>query len=257
VKAATAIGAVVLVGVVAAGSAAAAELRVYCTGAPAAAVKAVATDFARRTGHHLTFTIGQPATIERDLAAGDSADVLIVPAQVATALTGTGVLRGGSAVDLARVGIGVAVRAGARAPDISSAAAIRTLLIGARSIVYPDPTSGGGSAGRAIAAMIDRMGLTDVVQPKLTRTAAIAGGVALVAAGKAEVGFFNISEILPVPGVTLAGPLPAELQSYIVFAAAIPLTSAAPQAATAFIEALGAPTADEAWRRSGMEPVRH
>jgi molybdate transport system substrate-binding protein len=233
----------------------AADIRVYCTGAPAVAAKIVAADFAKATGDHFSFTVGQPATIVRDLAAGDKADVVIVPAPVAAKLTSSGTLRAGSAVDLARVGIGVVVRAGAPAPDIADDAAIRKLIRDAHSLVYPDPTSGGGSAGRAIAQMIERMGLTEVVRPKLTRIAAIGGGVALVADGKAEVGFFNISEVLPIPGVTLVGPLPADLQSYIVFAGTIPTNAAAPEPAAAFIQALAAPAASEAWRKSGMEPV--
>ena len=239
----------------AAAGAAAADIRVFCTGAPAATAKAVAEDFAKASGHHFSFAIGQPAAIQERLAAGEKADVVIVPAPVAAKLASSGAMRGDSVVALARVGIGVVVRAGAPLPDISDAAAIRRLLIKAHTIVYPDPTSGGGSAGRAIAQMIERMGLAAVVRPKLTRTSAIGGGVALVAAGKAEVGFFNISEILPVPGVTLAGPLPPPLQSYIVFAAAIPLSNTTPEPAAAFIAALATPAAQEAWRNSGMEPV--
>jgi molybdate transport system substrate-binding protein len=256
VKAARAIGAAAMLACIgAARFADAADIRVYCTGAPSVAAKTVAADFAKTTGDHFSFTVGQPAMIVRDLAAGDKADVVIVPAPVAAKLAGSGTLRAGSAVDLARVGIGVVVRAGAPAPDIANDAAIRKLIRDAHSLVYPDPTSGGGSAGRAIAQMIDRMGLTETVRPKLTRIAAIGGGVALVADGKAEVGFFNISEVLPIPGVTLVGPLPADLQSYIVFAGAIPTNAAAPEPAAAFIQALAAPAASEAWRKSGMEPA--
>lgn len=233
----------------------AAEIHVYSTGAPAMAAKAVAETFAKDTGHRLTFTVGQPATIESDLDSGAKADVVILPSPVVAMLGGTGALRAGSAVDLARVGIGVVVRTGARPPDISDAAAIRKLLLDARSLVYPDPTSGGGSAGRAIAHMIDQMGLTEMVRPKLTRTSAIGGGVALVAGGNVEVGLFNISEILPIQGVQLVGPLPAELQSYIVFTAAIPARNMAPEPASAFIQALAAPAARDAWRNAGMEPV--
>jgi len=233
----------------------AAEIHVYSTGAPAEAAKAIAADFAKATGHHLTFTVGQPATIENDLDTGAKADVVILPAPVVAVLNGTGALRAGSTVDLARVGIGVVVRAGARQPDISSAAAIRKMLIDARSVVYPDPTSGGGSAGRAIARIIEQMGITETIRPKLTRTSAIGGGVTLVAAGDVEIGLFNISEILPIQGVTLVGPLPGELQSYIVFSAAIPASNRAPEAAAAFIAALAAPGARQAWRTSGLEPV--
>jgi len=233
----------------------AAEIRVYSTGAPAEAVKAIAANFSQDTGHHLTFTVGQPATIEDNLAAGDKADVVILPSPDVAMLTGTGVLRAGSAVDLARVGVGVVVRTGTKQPDIANAAAIRKLLLDARAIVYPDPRSGGGSAGRAIARMIGRMGIADAVRPKLTLSSAIGGGVDLVASGTAEVGLFNISEILPVKGVALVGPLPAELQTYIVFAAAIPSGNATPEPAAAFIKRLADPIARQAWQSAGMEPV--
>jgi molybdate transport system substrate-binding protein len=242
--------------IAAASPAAAAEIRVYSTGAPAEAAKAIAADFGRDTGHHLTFTVGQPAVIQGDLAAGEKADVVILPAPVVAMLTGTGVLRSGSAVDVARVGIGVVVRSGAARPDISNTAAIRKLLLDAHSIVYPDPgETGGGSTGRAIARMIDRMGLTETVRPKLTVKSAIGGGVDLVAGGKAEVGIFNISEIVPIKGVTLVGPLPAELQTSIVFSAAIPNSNAAPEPAAAFIKRLTDPSARPAWQNAGLEPV--
>jgi molybdate transport system substrate-binding protein len=233
----------------------AAELRVYCTGAPAPAVKAIAADFSAQTTHHLTFVVGQPATIEGDLAAGAKADIVILPAPVIARLKTSGALRADSAIDLARVGIGVVVRSGAQQPDISNAAAIRKLLLDARSIVYSDPQTGGGSAGRAVAAMIDRMGISDSVKPKLMLVHAIGGGVDLVAAGKAEVGFFNISEILPVKGVTLVGPLPTELQSYIVFDAAIPAGAAAAEPAATFIRTLAGPASRAAWQKAGLEPL--
>jgi molybdate transport system substrate-binding protein len=164
-------------------------------------------------------------------------------------------LRDGSAVDLARVGIGVVVRAGMKRPDISNSTAIRKMLLAARSIVYSDPETGGGYTGRAIKRMIEQMGITDAVKPKLTLVHAIGGGVDLVAGGKAEVGLFNISEILPIKGAALVGPLPSELQNYIVFGAAIPKSNATPEPAAAFIKMLAAPTSNQAWQKAGMEPV--
>jgi molybdate transport system substrate-binding protein len=236
--------------------AAAAEIRVYCSGAPAEAAKIIAADFGRDTGDHLTFIVAQPAVIQGDLAAGDKADVVILPSPVVAMLTGTGVLRANSAVDIAQVGIGVVVRAGAARPDISSVAAFRKLLLDAHAIVYPDPSEiGGGSTGRAIARLIDKLGLTETVRPKLTVKPAIGGGVDLVAAGKADIGIFNISEIVPVKGVTLVGPLPAELQSNIVFSAAIPNSNAAPGPAAAFIKRLADPAARRVWQNAGLEPL--
>ena len=99
-----------------------------------------------------------------------------------------------SRVDLARVGVGVVVREGAPRPDISTVDAVRKMLVDARSIVYPDP-AGGGQPGAALARMTATLGVADAVKPKLTLMQAIAGGVALVANGDAEVGMFNISEV--------------------------------------------------------------
>ena len=157
---------------------------------------------------------------------------------------------------MARVGIGVVVRAGAALPDISNVAAFRRLLRNAHSIVYPDPAeTGGGSAGLAIARMIDTLGLTETVRPKLNLKSAIGGGVALVADGTVEIGFFNISEIMPVKGVTLVGPLPAELQNYIVFDAAIPKGNPTPEPAADFIKSLADPAERQAWQNAGLEQV--
>src|SRR5205823_2320335 len=123
----------------------------------------------------------------------------------------------GSRIDLARTGIGVAVRQGTALPDVATAQAVRKLLLAAGSITYPDSTAGGGTAGLQISAMLGKLGIASEIGPKATLLQAISGGVALVADGKAEIGLFNISEIVPVSGVALAGPLPAELQSYILF----------------------------------------
>jgi molybdate transport system substrate-binding protein len=238
-----------------AGYADAAEIRIFTTGAPSAAVKSIAADFAAQIGDTLTFTVGQPAAIRRRLIAGEQADIVILPARDIAILSKSGVLRSNETVDLARVGVGIVVHAGARQPDISTAAAVRTLLLGASSIVYPDPRSGGGSAGRMIARMIDGMGIANAIKPKLTLKSAIGGGVDLVAAGKAEVGLFNVSEIVPIKGVTLVGPLPAELQSYIVFEAAIPAADATPQDAAAVIKRLADPSERSAWQKAGLEPI--
>jgi molybdate transport system substrate-binding protein len=234
----------------------AADIRVYTSGAPAQAVKSIAADATARTGDAFTFTVGQPTTIQHRLAAGEKADVVILPSRVMASMSKSGAMRAGSAVDVARVGIGVVVRNGAKPPDISNAAAIRALLLGAGSIICPDPQEqGGGSAGLAIARMIEKMGIADTVKPKLTHATAIGGGVDLVAAGKADVGLFNVSEIVPIKGVTLVGPLPDELQSYIVFTAAIPASDATPAPAASFIRQLTDPSERPAWQKAGMESV--
>jgi molybdate transport system substrate-binding protein len=236
-------------------TAAADEIRVLSTGAPAEIVKHLAAKFADESGHRILVTVANPATILQKLSAGETPDIVVAPAPVVESLAKSGTLLADSRVDLARVGVGVVVREGAPPPEISTADAVRRMLVGARSIVYPDP-AGGGQTGVALTRMIDRMGLTEIVTPKLTLRQAIAGGVALGADGEAEIGLFNISEILPVGGVTLVGPLPPELQSYIVFAAAIHARSASAAPARALIEAMADPAAREQWKAGGLESVR-
>jgi molybdate transport system substrate-binding protein len=238
----------------AAGGCVAADVSVFSSGAPADVARVLAARFTEGTGRGVAFTVANPAGIQRKLASGETPDILILPSPVIDALEKAGALRPQSRVDVARVGVGVVVRAGAPLPDISTVDAVRQALLDARTIVYPDPV-GGGFTGAALARMMERLGITDAVQPKATRMQAIAGGVALVAKGEAELGLFNISEVLPVKGVTLVGPLPSELQSWIVFTAAIHARSTEPEAAAAFIKLLADPAARAHWTAGGLESL--
>jgi molybdate transport system substrate-binding protein len=232
----------------------AADLQVYSSGAPAQVAQGLAARFLGATGHRVVLTSATIAEMRRRLAAGERPDAIILPAPAIEALDKAGSLVAGSRIDLARVGVGVAVRAGASLPDISTPDALRKLLVDARSIVHADPV-GGGFAGAQIARMMTRLGIADLVKPKTFYKSAIAGGTVAVAAGDAEIGLFNISEIIIDQGVVLVGPLPGDLQSYIVFAGAVHAASAAPDAARAFLRALGAPDARDAWARGGLEPL--
>src|SRR4029077_3094079 len=197
---------------------------------------------------------GQPRGHPTKTFRRGEADIVILPAPIIDSLAKAGVLRQTSRLDLARVGVGLVVREGAPLPDILTAAAVRTTLLHARSIVIPDP-AGGGQTGAALARMIAQIGIAEAVKPKLTLMQAIAGGVALVANGEVELGMFNISEILPVKGVTLVGALPPALQSYIVFAAAITPGATSVAAAEDHIKLLSAPAAREFWRAGGLESM--
>jgi len=231
----------------------AADIRVFTSGAPAEVQKVLARAFAEATGHRVVFTVGNLAAIQDKLSA-ESPDIVVLPAPAIETLDKSGKLRAASRLNLARVGIGVAVRQGAPLPDVSTVDAVRKTLLEARSIVHPDP-QGGGFTGAHIVRMMERLGIADAVRPKVTLLFAIGGGVAAVAKGDAEIGLFNISEILPVGGVTLAGALPSELQNYITFAGALHVDSAAPEPAAAFLRALSDPKARDTWRAGGFEPL--
>jgi molybdate transport system substrate-binding protein len=232
----------------------AAEVRVYTSGAPAPVVQIVAAlSSANMARDHVWVTVGTVAEIQRMLTTTQPPDAVILPGPVIDALDKTGALSPGSRIELARVGIGVAVRAGAPLPDISTEDAVRRMLVAARSIVHSDP-AGGGFAGAQIARMMARLGIAELVGPKTVYKFAILGGTAAVANSDAEIGLFNVSEILADKGVTLVGPLPPSLQSYIAFAGAVPAGSASPDAALAFLRSLAAPDARGAWTAAGFEP---
>jgi molybdate transport system substrate-binding protein len=231
----------------------AADLSVYSSGAPAQVAQNLAARFFDSTGHRVSVTVATVAEIRSRLSAAPAPDVVILPAPVMDALDKTATFAAASRTDLARVGIGIAVRAGAPLPDISTEEAVRRLLVDARSIVHSDP-AGGGFAGAEIARVMARLGIADLVKAKTSYMFAIGGGTAAVARGDAEVGLFNISEILADKGVALAGPLPPTLQSYVTFTGAVLAGSTAPDAARAFLRALAAPDARAVWTKAGLEP---
>jgi molybdate transport system substrate-binding protein len=234
--------------------AAAANIAVFSTGAPSVVLKELAVPFERETGNRVAFTVATPGELQKKLAAGATPDLVVMPAPVIERLEKSGALQGGSRVDLARVGVGIVVREGAPKPDVSTVDAVKRLLLDAKSIVQTDP-NGSGFAGRTVTRMIEHMGIADAIKPKLTIMQAINGGVDLVAKGQAEVGLFNISEILPVKGVALAGPLPPQVQGYIVFAAALHAANKAPAPAQAFVKFATDPVSRAQWQAGGLHAM--
>jgi len=158
----------------------------------------------------------------------------------------------GSITTLAKVGIGVGVKAGAPRPDIASVAAFKATMVNAPSVAYIDPKSG-GSSGIAVARLFQTLGIADVMAPK---SVLVHGGLAAeaVADGRATIVVHQISEIISVPGVTVVSPLPAEVQSETSYAGAIASNTAAPNAARAFLTALTGPAVHAVLIEKGMMP---
>jgi molybdate transport system substrate-binding protein len=165
------------------GEATSADIRVFSGGGPQDALRHLAPEFERATGHHVEFTFQLVTEIQRKLAAGEEADVIVLPVPLIAATAKTVPLRTEGRIVLARVGIAVIVRQGTTPPDISTAEAVRKMLLNARAIAWSDPsTPVGGSLNRAIA----QLGIADEVRPKLIITSAIHGGADLVAKGEAD-----------------------------------------------------------------------
>lgn len=232
------------------GEATAADIRVFSGGAPREVLLQLAPEFERATGHRVEFTFRIVSEIQQKLAAGEKADVIALPVPLIAATEKAVPLRTEGRIVLARVGIGVVVRQGTSPPDISTAEAVRKMLLNARAIAWPDPnTPIGAHLNRAIA----QLGIADDVRPKLIVKGA--GREELTAKGEADFGFHLISEVQTVKGITLVGLLPPALQSFVVYGTAIPTYNATPDAALAFVKFISDPSKAERWKAAGFELV--
>jgi molybdate transport system substrate-binding protein len=234
---------------------AATEIKVYCTTALNKAMEELGPRFERASGHKLAMTFASAASLAKRIADGERPDVAIVSAGAVDELIKQGRMAPGSRVDVAKSGLGVAVRAGATKPDIASPEAFKRALMAANAIAASNP-AGGGASGTHFAAVLVRLGIAEAVKPKLKYSGGGLGGLAgtLVANGEAELGVQQISELMAAPGVDIVGPLPAELQNTTQFAAGIPVNAQGPDAGKALIAFLVTPGARDVLKAKGLEP---
>ena len=232
----------------------AAEIKVLTTRAMNHVLTELAGAFERGSGHKVTLILAPPTEIVRRVVDGEIVDVVMSGAAVNN-LVQQGKIAPGDRLVLARVGIGVAVRAGAPKPDISSPEALKRTLLAAKSIVYTDPAIGGAS-GIQFEKVIDRLGIAKEIKAKsiVNARAAIKPSAEFVARGEAELGVQLISEIVSVPGAELLGPLPGDLQAMTAILAGILTTAPEPDAARALLRFLTSPAAAAAIKAAGMEP---
>jgi molybdate transport system substrate-binding protein len=230
----------------------AAEVKVLTSVALTSALDELAQQFERATGNKLTIGYSLIADIRKRILDGESADVIILSRLVMDELQKQDKFAAGSIVNVAGTAVSVAARAGAPKPDITSVDAFKSLLLAAKSIVYADPAKGGAS-GVYFARVLDRLGIAEQMKAK---TILVPGAQAadVVAKGEAELGVAQASEIVPVAGAQLVGPLPGEYASMTVFTAGIGAGSKAPEAAKALIQFLTGPSAAPVFKSKGFEP---
>ena len=231
------------------------EIKVMTSGAMSAALGELAPSFERASGSTLVIVSGgsvggAPDSIPDRLQRGERADVVIMAADSIDDLIKAGRVVAGSRVDLARSSIGIAVRAGAPRPDISSVDALRRTLLAAKSLAFSSSVSG----VYVSTELLQRLGIADQVRAK-SRKVDGEPVAAVVARGEAEIGFQQISELRPVPGIEVVGPLPPEVPRVTVFSAAAGAGSANPTGGRALIAFLSSPAASAAMANSGMDPV--
>ena len=219
------------------------QISVLSGGAAKSFIEPLAKTF---PGHTVKLEFQPMGKLTRSLADGYQADMVVVTSEVLDQVKNQ--VRIEQAKPIARVGIGVAVHESARAPDISTVEAFKKTLLAAKSVVYIDPKV--GTSGKHVAEILQRLGIADQVNAKARLGS---GGYITepVGRGEIELGIHQISEILPVKGVKLAGPLPAELQKYTVYVA-VPVTqSSKQQAVSDLIRHLGGPAARERLAQAG------
>lgn len=236
-------------------AASAAEIRVMISGGLTAAYKALVPEFEKATGHTVLTAYGPSMgttvnAIPVRLARGEAADVLIMVGYALGDLAKQGKVVAGSEVDLVKSPIGIAVKAGAPRPDIRSAATVKQALLAARTIAYSDSASG----VYVSTEMFNKLGIAEDMKDKARKIPATPVGE-IVAQGEAEIGFQQISELKPVAGIDIVGPLPDDLQQITVFSAGIASVSKEPDAGRALIRFLASPQARDELVKSGMEPI--
>lgn len=230
-----------------------ATIRILSGGAAQAVVEQIAAAFQRDTGHAVAAEFSAVGAMAAKLCAGEPADVVILTAALIDELSTKGLVTAGSRADLGRVGTGVAVRAGTPAPDVSNPKALRGNMLAAEKVVCPDPAV--ATAGKVVMTLLERLGIAREVGPRLQFFPNGYAAMAWLAASKGtrEMGITQVTEIRANKAVTLAGPLPQELQVSTVYSAGVTAHTQQPDAAQAFLKRLTAPASRPIFVAAGFD----
>jgi molybdate transport system substrate-binding protein len=228
----------------------AADIRVLAPSAAKESVSAAVTTFEKSSGNKVLVSWSGTEAITKRITEGEVVDIVVNAAQNIDRLTTVGKLSQGSRTDFARSSIGVAVAPGAPKPDVSSIEGLKSALLGAKSIAISS-----GTSGRYLADLFSNLGVGEQVKTKVKQPPSGAQIGDMLAAGEAELGFQQVSELVHVKGIQFLGPLPAEIQNYTIYSAAAHSQASQPEAAQAFLKLLRHPETAAVVRNSGMEPI--
>jgi molybdate transport system substrate-binding protein len=226
-----------------------AELKVMASAGMKEAVTDLVPAFETASGHKVTIIWAGNENILTRIRGGETVDLVIMARTNVDKLIADGKLVAVSRADIARSGVGVAIRAGLPKPDISSTAALTDAVLAAKSVAYSS-----GPSGFYVAELFKKMGIADRIKDKVTQTPSGVQVGDLMARGEADLGFQQVSELIHVKGIEYLGPLPPDIQLVTVFSAALHTAAHSPAAAAALVKFLTAPEAAPVIRRTGMEP---
>jgi molybdate transport system substrate-binding protein len=226
-------------------------IHILCSNGFRAAMEKLQPQAEQAAGRPVKLEFGPSANFKRSIESGAPFDLAIVTPQIVEDLIKEGKVAAGTKVDLASTGIGIAVRAGRPKPDVSDAQAVKQMLLGAKSIGYVKV----GAGTPAIVDMLNRLGVAAEVQSKTVFQSGAEESMANVAGGKVDVAFALVSEILPVPGVQLAGPVPSEFQRQITMAAGISASTKNRKALDEIVKSLTSAAAATSIKAAGLDPI--
>jgi molybdate transport system substrate-binding protein len=232
------------------GMAAAAEIKVLSTQATQEAYLELVAQFEKASGHKVTTAFTGTLNVQKRLAAGERYDLIIMAGPAIDEEIKLGKALPGSRADIAKSGVGLAVRKGAAKPDIRSAEALKKTLLAAKSIGYST-----GPSGLYMLSVFEKLGVADQIKGKLKQTPSGVFVGTLIASGETEVGFQQISELAHFAGIDYVGPLPGELQRMTVFSAGVHAGATQADAARALVKFLTAPAAAPIFHKHGLEPA--
>ncbi|HEY6380927.1 MAG TPA: molybdate ABC transporter substrate-binding protein [Pseudolabrys sp.] len=230
------------------------EVKVLTAGAFRQVVVALVPDFEKQTGTKVIVDNDTAGALQKRIESGEAFDVAVITPAIVDDLTGKGKIAAGTRANLAAVSIGVMVKDGAPKPDVSTVDAFKNALLAAKTVAYIDPASG-GSSGIYLDKLLERLGIADQVRPKakLKKGGYVAD---LIVSGEAELGVHQISEIVPVKGAALVGPLPKEIQNTTTYAAGLSASPQNKEAAQALIKIFSGPEAAAVLKSKGMDPAK-
>jgi molybdate transport system substrate-binding protein len=228
----------------------AAPMKIHCTNGVKSVMLDLVPQLERQCGTRLTVVWGATNTIIKEFETGGDGDVAILTAEAIDQFITAGKATPGSRVDLARSAIGIAARKGAKKPDIGSTDALKRALLSARTVAH----SKSGLSGIYFPTVLSRLGIADAMKSKIVIPDPGTPVGEVVARGEAELGIQQISELLPVPGIEIVGPLPADLQKVTTFSAGVLSSARDPDAAKSLVELLAAGF-PPLLKRKGLEPA--
>lgn len=226
------------------------EIHVFVSNGVKSVIDELRPQAERAIGHSMAIQFGTTASLKQKIEAGEAFDAAILTSEAVADLVKEGKVASGTRADLARCGIGVGVRAGASKPDIRTPDSLKRTLLSAKSITYAKD----GASRAYLDKMFERLGIAAEMKSKTLLAQGSVGSNALVKDGQAELILTLVSEILPAAGVELVGPLPADVQSYVNFAAGVSTKASNAAAGEALIRFLKASGATPIYKAKGLEP---